>query len=170
MKKSAALCCAKRKTKPLVPRPDHLWVIQLRRFNVALVVRIYSSLEDMRRSCILNLGLSGKESEYHKDSLGICASGVIKTNVNGKWKATNAIGILYLHADSIGAGYVAHEIQHAIFGMMHRDRLFGKVEAGRSARGTSRVDGTEERLCDICGELTRLFWNRYHRYVATKNK
>jgi hypothetical protein len=62
-------------------------------------------------------------------------------------------GEIHLVKHRIGAGYVAHEIQHFLYDWLQTQK---------------QTDKTNEKLALLAGEFTREFWMKYYKHVEAK--
>lgn len=84
---------------------------------------------------------------------GIC--GLLNTDGAAGYFTTNPLDGNYIDAEihldisMIGAGYVAHEIQHFVQWWIYKNNLKAMAE-------------DNEKICMITGEITALFWDRFY--------
>ena len=65
-------------------------------------------------------------------------------------KKRGLFGELHLMKNRIGAGYVAHELQHFFYDWLMQQE---------------QTSATNERLALLAGDMTREFWNEYYRRI-----
>jgi len=92
-------------------------------------VYIWKSVRGLRRNTYFR----------HGDYLGAYVANPYRTR-------RGMFGELHLVKRMIGAGYVAHEVQHFLY-----DWLLEQAQNGR----------TNERMAKLAGEITRRFWNEF---------
>lgn len=97
----------------------------------SLDVFVWNSVEGLRRNTYF------KENDYY----GAYAFYPYR-------KRNGLFGEIHLVKPEIGAGYVAHEIQHFLF-----DWLLGQT----------MTDKTNERMATLAGNVTKEFWNEWHK-------
>lgn len=70
---------------------------------------------------------------------------------------TKKLGELHFHIENMGAGIVAHEIQHFLTAWVVNMEWLGNL-----------LDGKWEPIAKMAGELTRQFWNEFYEVFETE--
>lgn len=78
------------------------------------------------------------------------------------------VGHILLVRTCVGAGYVAHEILHAVVCYAFRSgavEVMRKDREGGKEKGRRRAVAAEERLAELTEGLTRAFWTEWYEKI-----
>ena len=83
-------------------------------------------------------------------------------------KPLDCIGLILLAKSKLGAGYVAHEISHAVLELFYREGWMKKLAANplrffAASRELKRSCDENERFCDCMEHYTRAFWTAWYK-------
>ena len=105
-----------------------------------------------------------KEKKFY----GLCVGCKVEDyKWGGKVQSCDA-AIVYVIEDQVGAGYVAHELTHAVLFLLrgHLKRMF--TTPGYWKR--EHASKIEEYICDTVGWLNRGFWSWWNKHYDEKGR
>ena len=117
-------------------------------------VRIFKTQEQMFRwSERRGFDVGGREANT---GAYVCSFQLYHIDADGGEKTLPQIGIICLHLDELGAGVVSHEMTHAaLYWFRYSLGDYSQLEQGDYL----------ETVCQVQGDLTGQFWDRYFRLV-----
>ncbi len=78
---------------------------------------------------------------------------------------TGLFGEIHLVKAWIGAGYVAHEVQHFML-----DWLLWEMSHGYKSRSMTYQEFMNEKMAYLAGDITREIWNEYYKILRQNKK
>jgi len=122
----------------------------------------HKDLKDLYTRFALSFGSRSLDVYIWKSVRGLRRNTYFKTNDQmGAYvyypyrKRRGLFGEIHLLKWMIGAGYVAHEIQHFMLDWLLDHKLTGATAAA----------ALNEPMAKLAGDITRYFWNRYCQVV-----
>lgn len=86
--------------------------------------------------------------------------------IKGRWREDKEhLGVILFCYDHIGSEVVSHEMTHAALYWLHRVHGLDVVDTYKDTYDEDGNVTMHERLCQVVGEMTRVFWRKYYRYV-----
>jgi hypothetical protein len=79
-------------------------------------------------------------------------------------------GTVMLARRYLGAGYVAHEIMHALLDVLFRFKFDRVCVRSRERPGSRMACPAEETLCQLASLLHRQFWKRWYAFERKEKR
>jgi hypothetical protein len=104
-----------------------------------------------------------------KDGYGVCIGCRVENYKRSKKVIKCEAALVYLIKDQVGAGYVSHELTHAVLYLLRYH--IKKIMLMAAWWKDGKCPDTEEYICDAMGTVQQKFWNWWYRnYDLTKGK
>jgi hypothetical protein len=119
-----------------------------------LSCNIWNTRDEMRAATNGKFDIGGEHSACYIGTLWKITESGIKTK---------CLGHLHFSTEDMGAGIVAHELQHFI------TNLIATYQEFREGFSLDNIDDIEE-ICLITGDLTREFWIEFYKRFEQEAK
>jgi hypothetical protein len=144
--------------------PKHDWLLKPKSIpGLNIRVRIYANVATLMRAAHAYGLKTPRKSRWD----GLYLSGPMQ--IVGTQLSDGALAHIFFAMDTMRVEVVAHEIEHAVLDLLFRKQYFAKIvrhiALHRQHKRTRWADNNEEALCHFAGEMNRLIWKNWYRYV-----